>query len=158
MVIPVRAGWRTAPSSEPSQTMSGTRPLQCAPSSAPDTSPPISAPLPPPPPAPHSPNLCLSPSLGDAKLPDLRLQHPAPCLHFKLLQVLPPSWSEPCHLGKAQAQPDNSPALRIYPCALPHHSPVLSTGTAPKVDGAKSHEATPGRQFGSCLFFCLTRD
>lgn len=50
MVIPIRAGWRTAASSEPSQTMSGTRPLQCAPSSAPDTSPPISAPLPPPPP------------------------------------------------------------------------------------------------------------
>lgn len=35
MVIPVRAGWGTAASSEPSQTMSSPRPLQFAPGSSP---------------------------------------------------------------------------------------------------------------------------
>lgn len=69
MVIPVRAGWRTAASSEPSQTLTSPCPLPICSRFLPQT---------PPPPHPFSKSLCLSPSLGEVKLPDMRLQHPAP--------------------------------------------------------------------------------
>lgn len=84
MVIPVRAGWRTAASSEPSQTLSSPCPLQFAPGSSPRRLP-----------FPHSPNLSAFPQVLGRSNYQIRVystQHPdSTSGYYKSCSLLGPS-------------------------------------------------------------------
>lgn len=103
MVIPVGAGWRTAASSEPSQTL-----VLATPSS-------LDFPFPLSP----SPILQISAqSSGFATIPD---EFTAPCTLAPPQAAVgfAPSWSYSYHLTKAKAQHDSSLTLSLHPCPLP---------------------------------------